>query len=85
MHSASRSDRHTSDNASGLLLTGDVARCLDVSAETVRFWHRVGMLPALKTARGVRLFDRRDVERLAGERAARRTLSTSGGVPVIRD
>jgi excisionase family DNA binding protein len=50
------------------LLTSEVARLLNVSPETVRIWERLGKLPALKTSRGVRLFDRRDVERLARER-----------------
>ena len=52
-----------------LLLTGEAARVLDVSADTIRLWERTGRLPAVKTARGVRLFDRRDIERLARERA----------------
>jgi excisionase family DNA binding protein len=56
-----------------LLLTNDVARILGVSPETVRLLERLGRLPALKTERGVRLFDRRDVERLAREREERRT------------
>jgi len=50
------------------VLTTEAARILDVSPETVRHWERIGILPALKTARGVRLFDRRDVERLARTR-----------------
>ena len=50
------------------VLTTEAARILDVSAETVRHWERVGILPAVKTERGVRLFDRRDVERVARER-----------------
>jgi excisionase family DNA binding protein len=52
------------------LLTSEVARILDVSAETVRLWERQGRLRAAKTSGGVRLFDRRDVEQLARERAA---------------
>jgi hypothetical protein len=60
-----------------LLQTGDVARMLEVSAETVRLWERLGRLPALKTERGVRLFHRRDVERLAREREARRAASSN--------
>jgi len=52
------------------LLTSEVARILEVSSETVRVWERLGRLPALKTGRGVRLFDRRDVERLVRERRA---------------
>jgi DNA-binding transcriptional MerR regulator len=50
------------------LLTSDVARELGVTPETVRLWERRGVLPALKTASGVRLFARHDVERLARER-----------------
>lgn len=50
------------------LLTGDVARLLNVSAEMVRHWERSGKLFAQKTARGVRLFDPDAVERFAMER-----------------
>lgn len=53
------------------ILTTEAARILHVSAETIRHWERVGKLPATKTAGGVRLFERRDVERLARERRAR--------------
>jgi hypothetical protein len=74
MHAASNSEQRISDERAGLLLlTGDVARILQVSAETVRFWHRTGRLPAQKTAGGVRLFSGRDVERLGRERRARVT------------
>ena len=51
-----------------LVLSGEAARILNVSVDTVRLWERLGRLPALKTATGVRLFDRRDVERLARAR-----------------
>jgi excisionase family DNA binding protein len=51
-----------------VLLTSEVAQMLGVSEGTVRVWERSGRLRATKTARGVRLFDRRDVERLARER-----------------
>ena len=54
------------------ILTTEAARILHVSAETIRLWERRGRLPALKTERGVRLFDRRDVERLAREREEQR-------------
>ena len=50
------------------LLTNDAARLLNVSPQTIRVWERAGRLAAVKTAGGVRLFDRRDVERLARER-----------------
>ena len=52
-----------------LLLTGEAARVLDVSVDTIQLWERIGRLPAVKTTTGVRLFDRRDVERLARERS----------------
>jgi excisionase family DNA binding protein len=50
------------------LLTSEAARILEVTPETVRLWADSGRLPAVKTARGVRLFEREDVERLARER-----------------
>lgn len=53
---------------SDVVLTSEAARILDVSSETVRLWERRGRLPALKTEKGVRLFNRRDIERLACER-----------------
>jgi excisionase family DNA binding protein len=54
------------------LLTSEVAQILQVSEATVRLWESGGRLHARRTARGVRLFDRADVERLAREREARR-------------
>ena len=59
------------------LLTNEAARVLAVSPETVRFWERVGRLRAVKTASGLRLFDRRDVERLARDREARSITTAS--------
>ena len=50
------------------VLTTEAAHILKVSPETIRHWERIGILPAVKTERGVRLFDRRDVEQLARER-----------------
>jgi excisionase family DNA binding protein len=50
------------------LLTNEVAQLLAVSPDTVRCWERAGRLPARKTEGGVRLFDRRVVERFALER-----------------
>jgi excisionase family DNA binding protein len=50
------------------LLTSEAARILEVTPETIRAWELSGRLPAMRTARGVRLFDRADVERLARER-----------------
>ena len=47
---------------SDLVLTSEAARILGVSAQSVRQWERMGRLRATKTAGGVRLFSRRDVE-----------------------
>lgn len=51
------------------VLTGEVARLLDVSEETVRAYDRRGVLRARRTSSGVRIFDRDDVERLRRSRA----------------
>jgi excisionase family DNA binding protein len=60
------------------LLTNEAAQLLKVSPETVRVWERTGVLPAVKTAKGVRLFARADVERLAAEREAKRRAACNG-------
>lgn len=51
------------------ILTTEAAHVLGVSPDTVRAWERLGRLPALRTAGGVRLFNRLDVEQLARDRA----------------
>lgn len=50
------------------VLTTEAARICTVSPETIREWERTGKLPALKTERGVRLFDRRDLLALKARR-----------------
>ncbi len=56
---------------SEFLLTGEVARATGVAGATVIAWERSGKLAALRSASGVRIFRRADVERLAAEREAR--------------
>jgi excisionase family DNA binding protein len=51
-----------------LLSVGDAAVILGLSPDMVRVLHRQGRLQAFRTPRGVRLFRRSDVERLARER-----------------
>jgi excisionase family DNA binding protein len=74
-------------NRIGPLLTSEVARILDVSAETVRLWERNGRLRAQKTEKGVRLFDRADVvalaERLAREREGQQRTMPTSALPVV--
>ena len=50
------------------LLTTEAAKILKVSPQTLRLWERLGYIAAVKTSAGIRLFDPRDVERLAQER-----------------
>lgn len=52
------------------LSVADAARILGVVPATVRQMERSGRLPALRTAGGIRLFCRADVERFAEERTA---------------
>jgi excisionase family DNA binding protein len=51
------------------LTTSDAARLLGVSADMVRCYERTGRLAALRTAGGVRLFTRQEVNRLVQARA----------------
>ncbi len=50
-----------------IVLTSEAARLCGVSADTIRLWARRGRLPSRRTEKGVRLFARDDVERLAHE------------------
>ncbi len=64
------------------LSVADAARILDVVPATVRQMERSGRLPARRTAGGIRLFCREDVERLAAARAAtdRQPAGANGGM-----
>jgi excisionase family DNA binding protein len=53
------------------LSAADAARLLGVVPATVRQMERDGRLPAQRTAGGMRLFRREDVERLRDARTAR--------------
>ena len=55
-----------------LLTTSDAARVLNRSVDRVRDYEREGRLPAQKTRSGQRLFQARDVERLANELRAQK-------------
>jgi DNA-binding transcriptional MerR regulator len=54
-----------------LLTVGTVTRELNVAPETIRLWERLGKLPAQRTASGMRLFRREDVDRLIRDRGDR--------------
>lgn len=51
-------------------LAAEAARILGVTPATVRLMESRGELPATRTASGVRIFERADVERLAAQRTA---------------
>jgi excisionase family DNA binding protein len=53
------------------MTVGEVAKELNVAADTVRWWTKTGRLFARRTQSGVRLIDRRDVEAWAEVRARR--------------
>lgn len=54
------------------LLTSDVAKALDASTDLVRYYERRGLLRATRSPGGVRLFNRRDVEKFAAMRKAKK-------------
>lgn len=66
------------NNDEAPLTTLDAARRLGLSAERVRQLSRAGILPAVRTPRGQRIYAGRDVEtlRLQRERARGRQRST---------
>jgi len=58
-----------------LLLASEAARLLGVSVDTVRRYARTGRLPVVRTAGGVRLFSREDLDRLLRQRQTARVAS----------
>jgi DNA-binding transcriptional MerR regulator len=56
------------DVMDALLTCALVARMANVTPETVRAWERRGVLPARRTASGIRLFKPADVEALIRHR-----------------
>jgi len=57
-----------------LVMTNEAARIIERSPSAVRWYENEGRLSAIRTSGGVRLFRKRDVEKLAEElRAKERT------------
>ena len=52
--------------------TSDAARLCHVAGGTILLWANTGKLPAKRTANGMRLFRRADLERVMRERAERK-------------
>lgn len=69
------------DEYADLLTTQDVARADGVCAATVRQWERTGKLPAIRTASGMRLFRRADVDHLLAARRHARESKAAAGRP----
>lgn len=55
-----------------ILMTGDVARELEIGPDRVRQLERCGILPARRTEAGIRLFERADVEEFRRRREKQR-------------
>lgn len=51
------------------LKIGEAAKLLGVSVSAVRLWEKEGLLRAVRTAKGQRLFRREDVEKLRPKEA----------------
>lgn len=62
-----------------LIMLNEAAKILDRSPSMVRWYHNEGVLPAMRTSGGVRLFKRRDVEHLAEKLRAKH--QTQGAQP----
>jgi hypothetical protein len=56
------------NQADELMTVADAGRILGISTDMVRLLEREGHLPCTRTVRGVRIFRRADVVRLAEER-----------------
>jgi DNA-binding XRE family transcriptional regulator len=55
--------RHEKHDPADLLLTSEAARLLGVSGQTIRAWDkRRRLTPAMRTATGIRLYARADLE-----------------------
>lgn len=54
-----------------LLMSGDVARLLNISSDRVRQLERAGKLKARRTARGQRIFRASEVDEFLKERLAK--------------
>jgi excisionase family DNA binding protein len=51
-----------------ILTISEAARELHIAVQTARAWSDAGKLPSVRTAGGMRLFRREDVERIRAER-----------------
>lgn len=66
--SRTKTEEVTMKYSEQLMTAYDVSRIADVSASTIRLWADTGKLTAIRTAGGVRLFKRSDVETVVQRR-----------------
>jgi len=59
-----------------LMMINEAAKIIDRSPSMVRWYENEGILPAMRTSGGVRLFKRSDVEKLAKKLRAKERLQT---------
>jgi excisionase family DNA binding protein len=69
MQALPKSKRGEAMKEQDFLSTYDASKILGVSPETVRSWNRSGRLNATRTAGGMRLFQRDEVEKIAEKRS----------------
>lgn len=62
------------------MMTAEVARFLNVVPNTVRGYESAGLLPADRTATGVRIFRRHDVEAFAKRRADKLAITSDSRI-----
>ncbi|WP_083448157.1 MerR family DNA-binding transcriptional regulator [Nitrospira moscoviensis] len=60
-----------SDSSPKILTTGEASRALGMSPDRVRQLERCGVLPAIRTETGVRLFERATIEQFQRTRAGK--------------
>jgi DNA-binding transcriptional MerR regulator len=63
--------RRRDQRMSARIMTAEAARIVKISEDRIRQLSDAGILVTERTASGVRLFDRSEVERFAAERAAK--------------
>lgn len=78
-------DKSGKGDAGELLTPADAGRLLGLTGQGIRYLEGRGVLRCQRTASGVRLFRRRDVERLRARREACRRADAAARAPAADD
>ena len=70
MTNTMRATKNEPPTLTDAVFVSEASRILSLSCDTVRAWEKTGRLRAVRVGKGIRLFDRRDLERIAQERKA---------------